>query len=97
MSTTGRHAARSARPRAERPRPERIRRHQWLAVLGSAARTPRGATGLVLAGLVVLIAAIGPFVAPHSPDALVTLSFGKPTGRSRSAATSSAATSCPGS
>src|SRR5580692_12878646 len=83
MSITGRHAARSARPRSERPRPERprperIRRHQWLAVLGSAARTPLGATGLVLAGLVVLIAAIGPFVAPHSSDALVTLSFGKP-------------------
>src|SRR6516164_10532966 len=52
-------------------RPERIRRHQWLAVLGPAARTPRGAIGLALAGLVVLIAAIGPLVAPHPPDALV--------------------------
>src|SRR5215472_11460736 len=80
MSSAGRHAARLARSRHRpgRPPPEQIRRHQWLAVLGPAARTPRGATGLVLAGLVVMIAAIGPFVAPHSPDALVTLSFGKP-------------------
>ena len=56
----------------------RIRRHQWLAVLGPAARTPRGAAGLALAGLVVLAAVAGPFVAPHSPEALVTLSYGKP-------------------
>jgi peptide/nickel transport system permease protein len=56
----------------------RIRRHQWLAVLGPAARTPRGAAGLALAGLVVLVAVAGPFVAPHSPEALVTLSYGKP-------------------
>ncbi len=48
---------------------------------GRAARTPRGATGLALAGLVVLIAAAGPVVAPHSPDALLTLSFGKPSGQ----------------
>jgi len=73
MSSAGRHVAGAAPPR-----PDRIRRHQWLAVLGRAARTPRGATGLALAGLVVLIAAAGPVVAPHSPDALVTLSFGKP-------------------
>src|SRR5207248_2208508 len=70
--------SRPDRPRSDQPGPERIRRHQWLAVLGPAARTPRGATGLVLAGLVVLIAAAGPFVAPHAPDALVTLTFGKP-------------------
>jgi peptide/nickel transport system permease protein len=56
----------------------RIRRHQWLAVLGPAARTPRGAAGLALAGLVVLAAVAGPLVAPHSPEALVTLSYGKP-------------------
>jgi peptide/nickel transport system permease protein len=83
MSSAGRHAARSARRRPERirpgpVRPERIRRHQWLAVLGQAVRTPRGATGLALAGLVLLVAAIGPVVASHPPDALVTLSFGKP-------------------
>jgi peptide/nickel transport system permease protein len=67
-------------PAAVPARTPRIRRHQWLAVLGQAARTPRGAAGLGLAGLVVAIAAIGPFVAPHSPEALVTLPYGKPSG-----------------
>jgi peptide/nickel transport system permease protein len=74
----------AADPRAvtsAQPRPERIRRRQWLAVLGQAVRTPRGATGLGLACLVVAIAAAGPLVAPHPPDALLTLSFGKPSGQ----------------
>jgi peptide/nickel transport system permease protein len=73
----------AADPRAvtsAQPRPERIRRRQWLAVLGQAVRTPRGATGLGLVCLVVAIAATGPLVAPHPPDALLTLSFGKPSG-----------------
>jgi peptide/nickel transport system permease protein len=60
---------------------ERIRRNQWLAVLGAAVRTPRGATGLTLAAIVLGIAVIGPFVVPNSPDALVTLTFGKPNGQ----------------
>lgn len=64
-----------------RPRAERIRRHQWLASMGSAARTPRGATGLSLAGFVVAVAVIGPFVAPDSPTALQTLPFAKPSAR----------------
>ena len=64
-----------------RPRAERIRRHQWLASMGSAARTPRGATGLALAGFVVAVAVIGPFVAPDSPTALQTLPFAKPSAR----------------
>jgi peptide/nickel transport system permease protein len=64
-----------------RPRAERIRRHQWLASVRSAARTPRGATGLGLAGFVVAVAVIGPFVAPDSPTALQTLPFAKPSGR----------------
>jgi len=64
-----------------RPRAERIRRHQWLASAGSAARTPRGATGLGLAGFVVAVAVIGPLVAPDSPSALQTLPFAKPSGR----------------
>ena len=64
-----------------RPRAERIRRHQWLASVGSAARTPRGATGLGLAGFVVAVAVIGPFVAPDSPTALQTFPFAKPSGR----------------
>src|SRR5580698_7640888 len=64
-----------------RPHAERIRRHQWLASVGSAARTPRGATGLGLAGFVVAVAVIGPLVAPDSPTALLTFPFGKPSGR----------------
>jgi peptide/nickel transport system permease protein len=74
----------AADPRAvapAQPRSERIRRHQWLAVLGQAVRTPRGATGLGLVCLVVAIAAAGPLLAPHPPDALLTLSFGKPSGQ----------------
>ena len=70
-------AAASAQPRPV----QRIRRHQWGAVLWSAARTPRGAIGLGLASFVVLVAVIGPFVAPNPPDALVTLAFGKPSGQ----------------
>ena len=74
----------AADPRAvapAQPRAERIRRHPWLAILGPAVRTPRGATGLGLVCLVVAIAVVGPFVAPHPPDALVTLTFGKPSGQ----------------
>jgi peptide/nickel transport system permease protein len=64
-----------------RPDAERIRRHQWLAVLGPAVRTPRGATGLGLVCVVAAIAVIGPFVAPHPSDALLTRPFGKPSGQ----------------
>jgi len=59
----------------------RIRKHQWVAVLWSAARTPRGAIGLGLASFVLLVAIAGPSVAPSPPDALVTLAFGKPSGQ----------------
>ena len=59
----------------------RIRRHQWGSVLWSAVKTPRGMIGLGLASFVVLVAIIGPFVAPNSPDALITLAFGKPSGQ----------------
>jgi len=55
-------------------------RHQWASVLWAAVRTPRGAIGLAMAAFVVLVAVIGPFVAPYSPYALVTLAFGKPSG-----------------
>jgi len=56
-------------------------RHQWASVLWAAVRTPRGAIGLAMATFVVLVAVIGPFVAPYSPYALVTLAFGKPSGQ----------------
>jgi peptide/nickel transport system permease protein len=76
MTAADPHAAAPARPRSGR-----IRRHQWLAVLGQAVHTSRGATGLGLVCLVVAIAVAGPLVAPHPPDALLTLSFGKPSGQ----------------
>jgi peptide/nickel transport system permease protein len=70
-------AAPSARPRQV----QRISRHRSGALLWSAARTPRGMVGLGLAVFVVLVAVIGPFVSPNSPDALVTFAFGKPSGQ----------------
>ena len=63
------------------PQAAMIGRHPWLSVLWSAARTPRGAAGLTMAALVVLVAVIGPVVSPHSPNDLVTLTFGKPSGQ----------------
>jgi peptide/nickel transport system permease protein len=48
------------------------------SVLRSALRTTRGRVGAGLALLVILIAAIGPLVAPHSPTELVGAAFAKP-------------------
>lgn len=62
-------------------RTSRTARHPWLAVLLAAARTARGSVGLGLAAIVVLIAIIGPFVAAHSPDALLTGAFVRPSGQ----------------
>jgi peptide/nickel transport system permease protein len=70
-------AASAAQPRPAR----RAGRRPPGSVLWSAARTPRGAIGLGLASIIVLVAVIGPFVAPHPSDALVTLTFGKPSAR----------------
>src|SRR5215470_1303243 len=55
----------------------RIRR-QWGSLLWTAVRTPRGAIGLGLTSFVVLVAVIGPFVAPYAQDALLTFPFGRP-------------------
>jgi ABC-type dipeptide/oligopeptide/nickel transport system permease subunit len=60
--------------------PPRLRRHPWLAILGQAVRTPRGAAGLGLAGFVALVAIAGPAVAPHPATALLTFPFAKPSG-----------------
>jgi peptide/nickel transport system permease protein len=68
-------------PPPAQARMTRSARHPWLAVLVAAARTPRGAVGLSLASLVVLLAVIGPFVSPASPDALLTVTFAKPSGQ----------------
>ena len=56
----------------------RVRHHQWLATLIAATRTRRGAVGLTLTTVVVLIAFIGPFVASHPPNELEGLPFAKP-------------------
>lgn len=56
----------------------RVRRREWISVLSRAARTPRGAIGLTLAGFVVLVACVGPAVAPHSSTAFITAPFGSP-------------------
>jgi peptide/nickel transport system permease protein len=59
----------------------RIRRREWLHVLTRAARTPRGMVGAVLALIVILVAAIGPFVAPYSPLAFVTVPGSPPSAK----------------
>jgi peptide/nickel transport system permease protein len=58
----------------------RRRRLQWLSILGAAARTKRGAIGLGITGVVVLIAVIGPVVEPYSSTAFVTVPFAAPSG-----------------
>jgi peptide/nickel transport system permease protein len=56
----------------------RPRRRQWLVSLTGAARTKRGTVGLALTAVVILIALIGPLVAPHSSTVFVTSAFAKP-------------------
>jgi peptide/nickel transport system permease protein len=55
-------------------------RREWLVILGRAARSRRGAIGLTIAVAVVLLAAFGPFLAPHSPTAPVTQTLASPSG-----------------
>jgi peptide/nickel transport system permease protein len=55
-------------------------RHEWLVILRRAARTPRGAVGLTVGGLVVLLAVVGPFITPHDPTVSVVPTFAKPGG-----------------
>jgi peptide/nickel transport system permease protein len=59
----------------------KLRRRQWLNILGQAARTPRGAIGLSITAFIVLLAAIGPAVAPYNPDYFVGIPFAKPSGQ----------------
>jgi peptide/nickel transport system permease protein len=65
-------------PPAAAARTRWLDRHPWLAVLWTAARTPRGGIGLALACLVALVAIVGPAVSPNPPDALLTFPFAKP-------------------
>jgi peptide/nickel transport system permease protein len=55
-------------------------RPEWLVILGRAARSRRGTIGLSIAGFVLLVAIVGPFVAPHSATAPVTETFATPSG-----------------
>ena len=55
-------------------------RREWLVILKRALRTPRGYIGLTVAGLVVLLAIVGPWLAPHNPTLTVTETFGTPGG-----------------
>jgi peptide/nickel transport system permease protein len=50
----------------------------WASLLVRAARTRRGAIGLTVAGAVVLLALVGPFIAPHSPTVSQTAPFAPP-------------------
>ncbi len=75
MSSAIKQARRSnggARPQAK------LRRHEWLAVLRAAARSRRGMIGLGIAGFVVGVAVIGPFVAPYPATEFVTSAFAPP-------------------
>lgn len=64
------HRLRRRRRAADRP--------EWISVLSRAARSPRGAIGLTLAGAVVLLAGIGPLLAPHGSTVFVTTAFAPP-------------------
>jgi peptide/nickel transport system permease protein len=60
----------------EAPAAKPTRTHRgWLGYVVDAARTPRGRVGLLLAGSVILLAVIGPFLAPYSDTAIVTSPF----------------------
>jgi peptide/nickel transport system permease protein len=55
------------------------RRHlRSISTLGAVIRTPRGAIGLGLTSLIVLLASLGPFVAPYSSTAFETVPFASP-------------------
>jgi peptide/nickel transport system permease protein len=54
------------------------RRRGWAAILRQAASLPRGRFGLGVLGLVVAVAVVGPFVAPHSATASIVAPFADP-------------------
>jgi peptide/nickel transport system permease protein len=56
----------------------RRRSHRGSPLVLAALRTRRGALSAALAGLVVLIAVVGPFVASHSPTELVGAAYAPP-------------------
>jgi peptide/nickel transport system permease protein len=56
------------------------RSHPVLDLLRGGLRVGRGRVGLALVVLVVLVAALGPTLAPHDPGAFVTSPFAPPSG-----------------
>lgn len=65
-------------PEGANGRSSRVRRHQWLAVIGMAARTRRARVGLLLTLAVVGIALVGPLFSPYSATEFVTGAFASP-------------------
>lgn len=57
------------------------RRREWLVTLRRAASLPRGRVGLGLMAIVLAIAIIGPFVAPHSDTASLVGPYSGPSGQ----------------
>ena len=56
-------------------------RGQWAHLVRAAVRTPRGAVASVLAGAVVILAVVGPFITPFGSDAPVTTPFSGPSSK----------------
>jgi peptide/nickel transport system permease protein len=56
----------------------RVRRFEFGHVLRNTLRTSRGIVGVALTALVLLVAFVGPFVAPYDPEEYVTTPFAKP-------------------
>jgi peptide/nickel transport system permease protein len=52
----------------------------WLTLITDALRSARGAVGALLVAFVVLVAALGPALAPDSPTAFSTIPFAPPGG-----------------
>jgi peptide/nickel transport system permease protein len=60
------------------PKKNNLRRHEWLNSLGGAAKTPSGSVGLILVSFVVLVAIVGPFVAPYNSSMSTVTPFSTP-------------------
>ena len=63
------------------PATEKLRGHQWLWILRSAARLTRTRIGMVIVGLMLAVALFGPLVAPHSPTEFVAAPNTGPTAK----------------
>ncbi|KJF16020.1 ABC transporter permease [Acidithrix ferrooxidans] len=53
----------------------RFRRSQWIELVVRAAHTRRGKIGLIISGIVAVIAFLGPLVAPHSSLSFIGIPF----------------------